>query len=157
MVSNVGTARFALIAEATDADFEHVVATNLRAGFVALREAANRLPDGGRAVVISAGVTRMPLPGAGVYAATKAAVEQLVYYLARELGPRQITVNSVLPGATRTDAFASRPPWIDELVANTPLRRVGEPSDIADTVAFLVSDEGGWITGQSIAAGGGMF
>jgi len=157
VVSNVGTARFAPIAEATDADFEHVVATNLRAGFVALREAANRLPDGGRVVVISSGVTRMSLPGAGVYAATKAAVEQLVFYLARELGPRQITVNSVLPGATRTDTFASRPPWVDELVANTPLRRVGEPSDIADIVAFLASDEGRWVTGQSIAAGGGMF
>ena len=126
------------------------------------RAAARHLDDRvsfveGNAEALAFGRNAHAATGAGVYAATKAAVEQLVYYLARELGPRQITANSVLPGATRTDAFASRPPWIDELVANTPLRRVGEPSDIADTVAFLVSDEGGWITGQSIAAGGGMF
>lgn len=157
VVSNVGAAAFAPIADATDEDFEFVVATNLRAGFVALREAANRLPDGGRVVTIGAGVTHHPLPGAGVYAATKAAVDQLVRYLARELGPRGITVNSVLPGATRNSSFDSRPAWVDDVIASTPLRRVGEPADIADVVAFLASDQGRWITGQEIRAGGGLF
>jgi 3-oxoacyl-[acyl-carrier protein] reductase len=84
----------------------------------------------------------------------------LVRVLAHELGPRQITVNGVLPGAVNTDAMREQPD-IETLVAGeiaqTPLRRLGEPEDIADVVAFLVSDDARWITGQIIGAGGGMF
>ena len=80
--------------------------------------------------------------------------------LAHELGYRQITVNSVLPGAVNTDAMRERPDsdtFISGEIAQTPLRRIGEPEDIADVVAFLVSDDARWITGQIIGAGGGMF
>jgi 3-oxoacyl-[acyl-carrier protein] reductase len=158
VVSNVATARFGPLADATDDDFEVVMATNLRAGFVALRESARRVRDGGRIVVISSGVTLDYLPGAAVYAASKAAVEQLVRYLAWEVGPRGVTVNSVLPGGTRTDNVARlSPEFLREIVDGTPLRRLGEPEDIADVVAFLASHEGRWITGQSIPAAGGAF
>lgn len=159
VVSNVGTARFSPLADATDEDFETIFATNTRAGFMALREAANRVHAGGRVVVISAGVTATHRPGTGVYAASKAAVEQLVRVLARELAPQRITVNSVLPGATRTDALTTGIPGevIEKMAAETPLGRLGEPDDIADIVAFLASHDGRWITGQSIAAGGGVF
>ena len=83
-------------------------------------------------------------PGSGVYAASKAALEALARVLARELGPRRITVNSVLPGAIRTDALAAGVPAtaLDEMVAAVPLGRLGEPADIGDLVAFLASDAG---------------
>lgn len=159
VVSNVGVARFAPVAATADDDFDACFTTNTRAGFLALREAANRIGDSGRVVVISSGVTITGRPGSGVYAASKAALEQLARILARELGPRQITVNCVLPGAIRTDALAAGVPaeMADRMVADIPLGRLGEPDDVADIVAFLVSNGGRWITGQSIAAGGGAF
>jgi 3-oxoacyl-[acyl-carrier protein] reductase len=92
--------------------------------------------------------------------ASKAAINHLVRVLAHELGPRQITVNSVLPGAVNTDAIREQPDsdtlLLSEIV-QIPLRRLGEPQNIADVVALLVSDDARWITGQIIGAGGGMF
>jgi len=158
VISNVGTARFGLLVEAEVADFDAVFATNARAGFLVLREGARRVRDGGRLVAVSAGFTATRQPGTGLYAASKAALEQLVRVLAVELGPRQVTVNSVLPGPVRTDGLASLPPAvIDRMIAEVPLGRLGEPEDIADIVGFLVSHEARWVTGQSIHAGGGAF
>src|SRR5580693_6825490 len=160
LVTNAATWRFASIADATDEDFDVVFSTNARATFIAMHEAANRLRDGGRVVAISAGVTLMPRPGTAIYGASKAAINHLVRVLAHELGPRQITVNSVLPGAVNTDALREQPDrdaLVSGEVARTPLHRVGEPDDIADIVAFLVSDDARWVTGQNIGAGGGMF
>lgn len=159
LVSNAGIGPFAPIAVATDEDFEQMFATNARAAFWALREAASRLRDGGRIVVISTGVTINLIAGAGLYAASKAAAEALALTLAKELGPRKITVNCVLPGITRTDAAAAAVPrpLAEQVIRQTPLGRLGEPDDIADVVGFLVSDRGRWITGQRIGAGGGMF
>src|SRR5262249_50481334 len=138
--------------------FDAVFATNVRAGFIALKESALRMPDGGRVVAISAGLTLMPRPGTGIYAASKAAVDHLVRVLAHEVGARGITVNSVLPGAVLTPALINAgEAVIAAEVAKTPLGRVGQPEDIADVVAFLVSDQARWITGQTIGAGGGMF
>ncbi|MEV0087251.1 SDR family oxidoreductase [Saccharopolyspora sp. NPDC050642] len=159
LVNNVGTARFSPIAEASDDDFDVLFGTNARATFIALREAANRLRDGGRIVVISSGVTAVNRPGTGLYGAAKAAGDQLVRVLAKELGPRRITVNSVCPGATRTDALAAIQPEsvIERMAAETPLGRIAEPGDIADIAAFLASDDSRWVTGQVINAGGGTF
>ncbi|MGQ4600349.1 glucose 1-dehydrogenase [Nocardia sp. R6R-6] len=159
LVNNVGIARFAPIAEATVDDFDEIFAANTRATFVALREAANRLNDGGRIVLVSSGVTVTHRPGSGIYAASKAASEALAQVLAQELGPREITVNSVLPGAVRTEALAASRgrALTEQIIDQTPLRRIGEPSDIADIVAFLASDGARWITGETIRAGGGLF
>ena len=160
LVNNAGIGRFSTIAEASDEDFDALFATHTRATFVALREAANRLRDGGRIVVVSSGQTVVVRPASGLYAASKAAGDQLVRVLAHELGPRKITVNSVLPGPTRTDGYtrqAGNENIADQVAALTPLGRLGEPADIADTVAFLTSESGGWITGQAIRAGGGLF
>ncbi|WP_328396407.1 SDR family oxidoreductase [Nocardia sp. NBC_00416] len=158
VVSNAGIARFAPIAEATDDDFDLMFAVNTKATFRTLREAANRLRDSGRIVLVSSGATATHRPGSGVYAASKAASEQLVRVLARELAPRAITVNSVLPGAVRTDGLtAARGAEIDRIAATVPLGRIGEPDDIADITAFLVSEEARWITGASVPAGGGVF
>nr|WP_049806918.1 SDR family oxidoreductase [Pseudofrankia inefficax] len=103
--------------------------------------------------------SRSRASGSGAYAASKAAGDALVRVLARELGPRGITVNSVLPGATRTEVLtAGQPPAVlTQIAAQNPLRRLGEPDDIADIVAFLASDAARWLTGQTVHAGGGLF
>lgn len=158
LVNNVGIGGFAPIAAATDEQFDTIFATNTRATFVALREAARRLREGGRIVVISSGIALAHGPGTGIYGASKAAGDAMALTLAKELGHRGITVNSVLPSVTRTDAAEGLSPDIlNRILAQTPLRRLGEPADIADIVGFLVSGEGRWITGQTINAGGGMF
>ena len=159
VVGNVGTARFAPITEITDADFDAMFATNARATFQLLRGAATRVRDGGRIVVVSAGVTATTVPGSGVYAASKAAGEELVRLLAHELGPRSITVNVVRPGPVHTEALARNrgAEALRELADATPLRRIGEPDDIAAVVEFLASPGGGWLTGQLVNAGGGLF
>jgi 3-oxoacyl-[acyl-carrier protein] reductase len=150
--------RFAPIAEATDEDYNRVFDVNTRSTFVILSEAAKRLRDNSRIVIISSGAAVSTRPGSSIYAASKAAGDQFVRVVARELAPRGITVNSVLPGPTRTEAFANLPPdKIAAIVATIPLGRLGEPADIADIVAFLASDNSRWITGQTIHAGGGMF
>ncbi len=159
VVNNAAAWRFAPIANATDDDFDLVFTTNVRAAFIAMHEAANRVRDGGRVVTIGAGLALMPRPGTALYGASKAAVDHMVRVLAHELGPRQITVNSVLPGAVNTDALRENmdSAAVEGEIAVTPLRRIGEPEDIASIVAFLASDEGRWVTGQRIGAGGGMF
>ncbi|WP_024804582.1 SDR family oxidoreductase [Nocardia sp. BMG51109] len=159
LVVNAGIARFAPIADASTEDFDQQFAVNTRATFLALREAARRLRDGGRVVVISSGATVTGRPGAGVYAASKAATDQLVRAAAGELGARGITVNSVRPGAIRTDSLLGTVDTaaLDAIADRTPLRRIGEPTDIAGIVAFLASADAGWITGQHLHAGGGLF
>ncbi|MBH0780738.1 SDR family oxidoreductase [Nocardia sp. NEAU-351] len=158
-VNNVGATRFGTLAQATDEDYDLMFETNAKATFVGLREAANRLRDNGRIVVVSSGVTATHRVGTGLYGASKAAGEQLVRVLARELGPRGITVNSVTPGAVRTEALAATadPKSTADAASATPLRRLAEPDDIADIVGFLVSDAARWVTGQTVGAGGGLF
>ncbi|MGA6161908.1 SDR family oxidoreductase [Amycolatopsis magusensis] len=158
-VSNVGVARFGPLAEVTDEQYDFLFGTNTRSTFYALREAARRVRDHGRIVVISSAVVVTNRPGTALYAATKAAGDQLVKVAAKELGARGITVNSVLPGAVRTDALAADGPpgVIEKSIAQTPLNRIAEPSDIADIVGFLASHDGRWITGQTLHAGGGQF
>ncbi|WP_433286546.1 SDR family oxidoreductase [Pseudonocardia sp. CA-142604] len=144
------------LATATDHDYVHTFALNAHATFLAFREAARRMRDGGRIVFISSTATRTGPPEKALYAASKAAGEQLVRVFAHEVGPRGITVNSVLPGPTSTEGFPAASVPVEALVARTPLGRLGHPSDIADAVGFLASDGGRWITGQSIAVDGGL-
>jgi 3-oxoacyl-[acyl-carrier protein] reductase len=159
LVNNAGSAPVSLIADTSDEVFDSAMAINVRAPFVLLREAATRLRDGGRIVNISTLNTILVGPGLAAYAASKAALELLSRVASYEFGSRGITVNSVLPGATDTDLFRLRNPpgegW-DQIAARTSLRRIGQPADVADVVAFLVSEEGGWMTGQSIRADGGL-
>ncbi|MCU0760724.1 MAG: glucose 1-dehydrogenase [Steroidobacteraceae bacterium] len=128
----------------------------LKGTYFSMQEAARRLPDGGRIINLSSSTTRGWSPGYSIYAGSKSAIEQFTRSLSRELGPRGITVNSVIPGLTDTDMVADYPPAVREAVAkNTTLGRLGKPQDIADVVAFLASDEARWITGQQVVANGG--
>src|SRR6202050_4442401 len=106
---------------------------------------------------LSAAATK-PVTAAPVYSMAKAAINNLTHALASELGPRKITVNAVAPGFTRTDAnaaFRENPELVKAVEAQIALGRFGEPSEIAAVVAFLASDEGRWVTGQTIEASGG--
>jgi 3-oxoacyl-[acyl-carrier protein] reductase len=159
VVANVGVARFGPLSGFSDEDYELIFNTNTRSTFRTLREAANRLRDHGRIVVISSVAAVTNGPNNAVYGASKAAGDAMVRSLAKELGPRGITVNTVLPGPVRTDALlaAGLGASTEAMAARTPLGRIGEPDDIAEIVAFLASDAARWVTGQALHAGGGAF
>lgn len=105
---------------------------------------------------ISPQAVRWAIPAGGAYAGSKAAIEQFSGGLAKELGARGITVNTVSPGVTATDGLVLDQAQVDQLIAQTPLGRLGQPSDVADVVAMLASDDARWITGQHIRANGGI-
>jgi 3-oxoacyl-[acyl-carrier protein] reductase len=160
LVNNAGSAtRPVSIADTTDADYEKLMTVNTWSVFALMREAHARLRDGGRIVNISTLNTVSPIAEVAVHAASKAAVEQFTACAARDLGARGITVNSVSPGATDTDLLRSNNPGVDleqALVPITPLRRLGQPGDIAAVVAFLAGPDGAWMTGQNLRASGGL-
>lgn len=127
-----------------------------RGVYFGLQEAARQMADNGRIVSISTSGTAMAIPAGGAYAASKAAIEHFSAGLAKELGARGITVNTVSPGVTETDGLVLDQTQVDQLIAQTPLGRLGHPDDVASAVALLVSDDAHWITGQSIRANGGI-
>jgi 3-oxoacyl-[acyl-carrier protein] reductase len=156
VVNNASISVFKSHAEVSEEEFDQVFGLIARGTFFALQEAAKRLRDGGRIVNISSGGTVTGGPGAGLYLGAKAAVEQFGLALAKELGPRGITVNAVLPGLTDTDGMIMPPEAVEQAVNMTPLGRIGQPEDVADVVAFLVGEDGRWMTGQLVRAGGGL-
>ena len=158
LVNNAGIMSCASIADTDDDAFEKQVAINLGGVFRGMRSAANQLRDGGRIISFSSSVVGLYQPTYGVYAATKAAVEALTHVLAKELGPRGITVNAVAPGPVATDFFLNgkSDQLIENITAMNPFKRLGQPDDITNVVSFLASDQGGWISGQTIRANGGV-
>lgn len=127
-----------------------------RGVYFGLQQAAHCLADGGRIVSISTSGTAMAIPAGGAYAGCKAAIEHFSAALAKELGARGITVNTISPGVTETDGLVLEQEQVNQLIAQTPLGRLGQPADLADAVALLVSDDAHWITGQSVRANGGI-
>lgn len=158
LVNNAGIMNLSPIGESSDELFDRQIAINLKGTFNGLREAAKRLRNGGRVVNFSTSVVGLKLETYGVYAATKAAVETLTAILAKELRGRSITVNAVAPGPTATDLFldGKSPELIERMAKMNPLERLATPEDIANTVAFLVGPDGGWINGQVLRVNGGM-
>jgi 3-oxoacyl-[acyl-carrier protein] reductase len=158
LINNAGIMKLAKIADSDDALFDQQIAINLKGSFIAMREAAKRLRDGGRIVNFSTSVVGTRLETYGVYAATKSAVETMTAILSKELRGRNITVNAVAPGPVATELFLSgkSPELIDRLAKMNPMERLGTPEDIASAVAFLVGPDGGWINGQVLRANGGM-
>lgn len=117
---------------------------------------------GGNIINISSGASKMPLPAASLYSATKAALDALTISLSKELGAKNIRVNSILPGATETEGAANAGVTVGSevekmFIANTPLGRRGKPDDIAKAVVFLASEDAAWITGEQISVSGGMY
>lgn len=158
LVNNAGVMALSTIAETDDAAYERQMNVNLKGSFNTLREAAKRLRDNGRIINFSSSVVGLLQPTYGVYAATKAAIEAMTSVLAKELRGRAITVNAVAPGPTATDLFLKGKPQevVDRLAKLAPLERLGQPTDIAATVAFLAGPDGAWINGQTLRANGGI-
>ncbi|MFI7278413.1 SDR family oxidoreductase [Streptomyces sp. NPDC049879] len=139
--------------------FDRLFAVNVRAPYFLIQRALPLLRDGGRIITLSSVATRMANPGQTSFAMGKGALETMTLTLASALGARGITVNAVAPGATRTDANAAffEAPGLREFIeAGTALGRLGRAEDVADAVAFLASDAGRWITGQTLDASGGV-
>lgn len=158
LVNNAGVAVFEMVADLTEEAFHKQFNVNVLGSFMAIREALKHFnPAGGSIVNVSSILSTHASAGASVYSSTKGAIDTMTYALARELGPRKIRVNAVMPGYTNTPAtdgnFAGD--FGQTLLAETPLGRFGEPEDIAPTVVFLASDDSHWVSGESIRATGG--
>lgn len=158
LVNNAGVAVFQMIEDLTEEAFHKQFNLNVLGYLLAAREAVKLLGQGGSIINISSILSTDPYLASSVYSATKGAVDTLTFALARELGPKGIRVNSILPGHTNTPAtdgnFAGE--FGQSLIAGTPLGRFGEPEDIAPVAVFLASDEAHWVTGESIRASGGV-
>lgn len=160
LVNNAATNTPAPLSALTAQNIGAVFDLNVRAVLLLTRHAVDLMPDGGRIVNVSSGVTRVASPGSVAYAASKGALDVLTVTLAAELGPRRIRVNGVAPGVVDTDINAS---WLrsgDESVVSdvrrlAALGRVGEPEDIAAAIAWLAGDGSRWITGTILDVSGG--
>ncbi|MGE7825435.1 SDR family oxidoreductase [Paenibacillus sp. NPDC093718] len=158
LVNNAGIGTSNTFEETTEESFDELLAVNVKAPFFLVQQALPLLRDDGRIVNISSGVTRIAYPHIMAYNITKGAVNTFTLHLAKLLGPRGITVNAVLPGIVDTDvnaAWLHTPEGQQHAAEMSALGRIGQPSDIADVVAFLASSDGRWVTGQMIDATGG--
>lgn len=156
LVNNAGVAVVAPLDRFSLEDFDRMVAVNIRGVFVAAQEAARHMGQGGRIITIgSVNADRMPFAGGSVYAMTKAAVAGLTRGLARDLGPRGITVNTVQPGPTATDMNPAQGPFAEAMKGLIALGRYGEADEIASLVAYLAGPESAFVTGASLTIDGG--
>ena len=160
LINNAGVGVHASFAETTEAQFDELVNVHFKGTFFLTQALLPLLADGGRIVNISSGLARFALPGYAAYAAMKGGVEVLTRYLAKELGARGISVNTVAPGAIETDfgggAVRDNAQLNAMIASQTALGRVGLPDDIGGAIASLLSPGTAWITAQRIEVSGGQ-
>jgi NAD(P)-dependent dehydrogenase (short-subunit alcohol dehydrogenase family) len=160
LVNNAGTGLYAPFAETTEAQFDELYRVHVKASFFLTQRLVPLIADGGRILNVATGLTRFAFAGYSAYAAMKGAVEVLTLYLAKELGPRKISVNVLAPGAIETDfgggAVRDNPAVNQMIASQTALGRVGLPDDIGGAVAALLSGDTGWINAQRIEVSGGQ-
>jgi len=160
LVNNAGHGEHALIERTTEAQFDGLVNVHFKGVFFLTQALLPLIVDGGRIVNLSSGLTRMSYPGYAAYAAMKGAVEVLSVYMAKELGSRGITVNTVAPGAIETDfggGVVRDNPEVNKVLADmTALGRVGVPDDIGPMIANLLSADNRWVNAQRIEVSGGQ-
>lgn len=160
LVNNAGIASTVPIAHLTPAEFERVMTINVTTPFFVIQRALPLLNDGGRIINMGSTASRFAVTMQIGYTISKAALEAMAPTLANELGRRGITVNTVAPGAVRTDmtaGYTSIPEVVAALESITALGRLGEPEDVADVVGFLAGPAGRWVTGQTIDVSGGTY
>lgn len=157
VINNAGIMNVGPFAQMTDEAFDRMMATNVKGSFNVLREASRRVRDGGRIISLSSSIIRMSPPATAAYAATKAVQEIYSSVLAKELGGRNISVNAISPGAVDTQLLRQHgEEALRGIPEATPLRRLGQPEDIANIIGLLCSQDGAWIDGQNIFANGGI-
>lgn len=160
LINNAGHGEFAGVGETTEAQFDGLFSVHVKGVFFLIQTLLPLLADSGRIINFSSGLTRVSYPGFSAYAAAKAAVEMLSVYLARELGPRGITVNTIAPGAIETDfgggLVRDNADVNAQFAAMTALGRVGVSDDIGPMVASLLRDDNRWVTAQRIEVSGGQ-
>ncbi len=161
LLNNAGHGAHATFAETTEEQFDELMNVHLKGVFFLTQHLLPLIRDGGRIVNVSSGLVRFSLPGYAAYATMKGAVETLTRYMAKELGSRGISVNTLAPGAIATDfgggAVRDNQELQTYLSSVTALGRVGQPEDIGRVIATLFSEDTNWINGQRIEASGGMF
>jgi 3-oxoacyl-[acyl-carrier protein] reductase len=160
LVNNAGVYQFASIEDLTEEQYRRQFDINVLGPLLATQQAVKRFGDkGGSVINVSSVVSTAAMPTTSIYSATKAALDSITRSLAAELGPRNIRVNSLNPGGTETEGFVTAGVKGSDLeaqiVASTPLGRIGQPDDIAKVAVFLASDASGWVTGEALRAAGG--
>jgi len=156
LINNAGMIMPGPIEDITNELYEKIFNINVRGALFILKEATPFLRKGGSIINISSTMVGIPIAGSALYAASKAALELFSRVLSKEMGPRDITVNSLRLGATIPGMFAKAPPERQAaFAAASPFNRLGTPHDVANIVTFLLSDGGRWITGQTITVDGG--
>lgn len=163
LVNNAVFQGYAPIEQVSAENFHQSFNVNVLGDILTIQAALKQFDGkGGNIINISSGASKMPLPNASVYSATKAAIDALTISLSKELGGKNIRINSILPGATETEGANSAgvtagSEYEKAFIANTPLGRRGRPEDIAKAAVFLASDDAAWITGEQISVSGGMY
>ena len=160
LVNNAGTSHHAPFDKTTEQELDSLYNVHFKGVFFLTQKLLPLINDGGRIVTVSSGLTRIAMPGSASYASMKGAIEVLTRYLAKELGPRRIAVNSVAPGAIETDfsgGMVRDNPAVNKMVSEaTALGRPGLPDDIGPMIASLLSEDNRWINAQRIEVSGGM-
>jgi 3-oxoacyl-[acyl-carrier protein] reductase len=163
LVNNAVYQGYAPIEQVSVETFHQSFNVNVLGPILTIQAALKMFGDkGGSIINISSGASKMPLPAASMYSASKAALDAITISLSKELGAKNVRINSILPGATETEGAASAgvtpgSEYEKMFVAKTPLGRRGQPEDIAKAVVFLASDDAAWITGEQISVSGGMY
>ena len=161
LVNNAGIYQFDPLEAVTEDEFHRQFNTNVLGSILTIQEALNHFgTDGGSVINLSSVVSENPMPTSTVYSASKSAVDAITRTLAKELGPKKIRVNAIAPGGVETEgthrAGVIGSDFEKQMVAGTPLGRLGQPNDIATVAVFLASPESGWLTGERITAAGGF-
>jgi 3-oxoacyl-[acyl-carrier protein] reductase len=161
LVNNAGVYQFAPLEQITEEQFHRQFNTNVLGLILATQEAAKHFgPEGGSVINIGSTVSQITPPASAVYTATKGAVDAVTHVLAKELGPKKIRVNSINPGMVETEGVHTAGfiggEFEKNLVAQTPLGRIGQPEDIAPIAVFLASGDSGWLTGETLISSGGV-
>lgn len=163
LVNNAVFQQFLPIEQASAAAFHQHFNVNVLGPVLTIQAALNLFgAQGGTIINISSGASKSPMAGVSIYSATKAALDALTISLSKELGAKNVRINSILPGATETEGATSAgvtagSEYEKMFIANTPLGRRGQPEDIAKAAVFLASDDAAWITGEQLSVSGGMY